>query len=45
VCVVHRECLGGVEVVAGRSLVVLSGLCGGFMAEEWNDGTASIGRE
>lgn len=35
-CVVHKECLGGVEVVAGRSLVVLSGLCGGFMAEEWD---------
>jgi len=32
-------------VVAGRSLAVLSGLCGGFMAEEWNDGIAFIGRE
>jgi hypothetical protein len=40
-----RRCTGRVEAVAGRSLVVLSGLCGGFMAEEWNDGTASIGRE
>lgn len=32
-------------MVAGRSLVVLLGLCGGFMAEGWNDGTAFIGRE
>ena len=41
----RKECLGRVEVVAGRSLVVLSGLCGGFMAGERNDGTAFIGRE
>lgn len=34
-----------VEVVAGRSLVVLSGLCGGFMGEEWNDGIAFVGRK
>ena len=32
-------------MVAGRSLVVLSGLCGGFMAEEWDDRIAFIGRE
>ena len=40
-----RECLGRVEVVAGRSLVVFSGLCGGFMGEEWNDGIAFVGRK
>ena len=41
----HGECLRRVEVVAGRSLVVLSGLCGGFMGEEWNDGIAFVGRK